>query len=177
MGPSGSGKTTLLNLIAGLDTPSEGEVWVGNELISGMTEAGLACAVCSGIADLCAGLDAGAGVLMVTEETLIAEGMRQLQAALERQPAWSDVPIIVLTNGDANSTISAYALENLGNVLLLDRPVHIATLVSTVRTALRARMRQYQIREYLLEREQDALERERLYAAEQPLEHPPIPIV
>lgn len=29
MGPSGSGKTTLLNLIAGLDKPSEGEVWVG----------------------------------------------------------------------------------------------------------------------------------------------------
>jgi putative ABC transport system ATP-binding protein len=30
MGPSGSGKTTLLNLIAGLDRPSEGEVWVGD---------------------------------------------------------------------------------------------------------------------------------------------------
>ncbi|MGQ0634617.1 MAG: ABC transporter ATP-binding protein [Planctomycetaceae bacterium] len=42
MGPSGSGKTTLLNLIAGLDTPSEGEVWVGNELISAMSEAQLA---------------------------------------------------------------------------------------------------------------------------------------
>jgi putative ABC transport system ATP-binding protein len=42
MGPSGSGKTTLLNLIAGLDTPSEGEVWVGDELISAMSEAQLA---------------------------------------------------------------------------------------------------------------------------------------
>ncbi len=42
MGPSGSGKTTLLNLIAGLDRPSEGEVWVGGELISGMSEAQLA---------------------------------------------------------------------------------------------------------------------------------------
>src|SRR4051812_27876860 len=42
MGPSGSGKTTLLNLIAGLDQPSEGEVWVGRELISGMSEAHLA---------------------------------------------------------------------------------------------------------------------------------------
>jgi putative ABC transport system ATP-binding protein len=42
MGPSGSGKTTLLNLIAGLDQPSEGEVWVGNELISGMSEGQLA---------------------------------------------------------------------------------------------------------------------------------------
>jgi putative ABC transport system ATP-binding protein len=42
MGPSGSGKTTLLNLIAGLDQPSAGEVWVGDELISEMTEAQLA---------------------------------------------------------------------------------------------------------------------------------------
>src|SRR5262245_18752943 len=42
MGPSGSGKTTLLNLIAGLDTPSAGEVWVGGQLISSMSEAQLA---------------------------------------------------------------------------------------------------------------------------------------
>jgi putative ABC transport system ATP-binding protein len=42
MGPSGSGKTTLLNLIAGLDRPSEGEVWVGDECISRMSETQLA---------------------------------------------------------------------------------------------------------------------------------------
>ena len=42
MGPSGSGKTTLLNLIAGLDRPSEGEIWVGGQLISDMSEAQLA---------------------------------------------------------------------------------------------------------------------------------------
>jgi putative ABC transport system ATP-binding protein len=42
MGPSGSGKTTLLNLIAGLDTPSEGEVWVSDQLISKLSEAQLA---------------------------------------------------------------------------------------------------------------------------------------
>src|SRR5438445_2528471 len=42
MGPSGSGKTTLLNLIAGLDRPSEGEIWVGGQLVSDMTEGQLA---------------------------------------------------------------------------------------------------------------------------------------
>ncbi len=42
MGPSGSGKTTLLNLIAGLDKPSEGEVWVRDQCVSGMSEGQLA---------------------------------------------------------------------------------------------------------------------------------------
>jgi putative ABC transport system ATP-binding protein len=42
MGPSGSGKTTLLNLIAGLDSPSQGEVWVGDQCISHMSEGALA---------------------------------------------------------------------------------------------------------------------------------------
>jgi putative ABC transport system ATP-binding protein len=42
MGPSGSGKTTLLNLIAGLDKPSEGEVWIGPNCVSRMSESELA---------------------------------------------------------------------------------------------------------------------------------------
>lgn len=42
MGPSGSGKTTLLNLIAGLDRPTAGEIVVGGQLISGMSESELA---------------------------------------------------------------------------------------------------------------------------------------
>ncbi|MBA4066519.1 MAG: ABC transporter ATP-binding protein [Isosphaera sp.] len=42
MGPSGSGKTTLLNLIAGLDTPTAGEISVGENVISEMSESELA---------------------------------------------------------------------------------------------------------------------------------------
>lgn len=36
-GPSGSGKTTFLNVLAGLDTPTEGKVWLSGKLISEMS--------------------------------------------------------------------------------------------------------------------------------------------
>jgi putative ABC transport system ATP-binding protein len=41
MGPSGSGKSTLMHCLAGLDTVTSGEVWLGHTELSGLTDAGL----------------------------------------------------------------------------------------------------------------------------------------
>ena len=40
MGPSGSGKSTLMHLLAGLDTPSSGEVWLGGTRLGELDEGG-----------------------------------------------------------------------------------------------------------------------------------------
>jgi len=37
VGPSGSGKTTFLNIISGLDTPTDGKVWLEDKLLSEMS--------------------------------------------------------------------------------------------------------------------------------------------
>jgi len=42
IGPSGAGKSTLLGLLAGLDTPTEGTIWMGNAEITAMDEEGRA---------------------------------------------------------------------------------------------------------------------------------------
>jgi putative ABC transport system ATP-binding protein len=41
MGPSGSGKSTLMHCMAGLDTPTSGEVFVGDDQIAGLDDKGL----------------------------------------------------------------------------------------------------------------------------------------
>ena len=92
----------------------------------------------------------GAAAMLVTEES-VAIDSGELSKVLAAQPPWSDLPVLVLTRPGADSVDVAHALQVLGNVTLLERPVRVATLLSAVRTALRARERQYQIRGHLTE--------------------------
>jgi putative ABC transport system ATP-binding protein len=41
MGPSGSGKSTLMHVLAGLDEPDGGQVWIGDTEVTGLDDAGL----------------------------------------------------------------------------------------------------------------------------------------
>ena len=103
---------------------------------------------------LCAAVRAGVGVVLLAEEALRTRARDQLLSALGDQPAWSDLPIVVLTvEGELSRVIGAgvEALATHGNVTLLERPVRVATLVTVLRTALRARQRQYDLRDYLTE--------------------------
>jgi signal transduction histidine kinase len=118
--------------------------------------AGLATFVCPDIDALCAELAIGAGVVVVTEETLAAQRMARIADFLKRQPQWSDLPFIAVTRGGPDSVAAAQAMETLGNVILLERPVRMATFITAARTALRERERQYELRRLLAElRESD----------------------
>lgn len=91
----------------------------------------------------------GAGAAMIGEEALTPDFARALNLWLSSQPAWSDIPFIVLTSGGRptyQSHFRAQELQALGNFTLIERPVRPDTVQSLVRAALRARMRQYEIR-------------------------------
>jgi PAS domain S-box-containing protein len=112
--------------------------------------------VCGTLDQLCGGIDAGAGVALMAEEALPPAGLTGLVAALGRQPPWSDLPLLILTGRGVPSSGSVRrfeALEPVANVTQLERPVRTRTLVSAVRSALRARRRQYEVRDHLAERE------------------------
>lgn len=94
-------------------------------------------------------LTEGAGSLIIAEEAITPDLLQDLGAWLEVQPAWSDMPFIVLTSGGRPTHEShrrAQELDALGNFTLIERPVRPDTIQSSVRVALRARMRQYEIR-------------------------------
>ncbi|TZF89861.1 hybrid sensor histidine kinase/response regulator [Cognatilysobacter lacus] len=114
---------------------------------------------CSSPADLERELERGAGGVFVCEELLAIGAHAVLARAIERQPRWSDLPVLVLAREGSESRHVSDALSQLGNVLLVERPLRLAALISNARTALRARERQYQIRSHLedLARARDAL--------------------
>jgi two-component system, cell cycle sensor histidine kinase and response regulator CckA len=105
--------------------------------------------------ELCGALGEGVGTAVIAEEALRPDGARCLLEALAAQPSWSDLPLVVLTalpsRGAAGDSLLSM-LRATGNVTLLERPVQPVTLLSAVRTALRARARQHQVRDYIAER-------------------------
>ena len=104
---------------------------------------------CHTVAELVGELRVGAGAAIITEETLLTGSTDGLLEHLAQQPPWSDFPFVLLTSGGTSRT-SVRLVSSLGptaNVTLLERPVRSFTLVHAVRAALRARRRQYEVRD------------------------------
>jgi len=116
------------------------------ELLAGARIVALAC---NGMQQLVDELRSGAGVLLLAEETLVGSALQQLATALDPQPAWSDLPVIVLAGQGANSPTLLEALQQLRNATVIERPVRIPALLSAVQSALRARSRQLEVRALL----------------------------
>jgi len=121
-----------------------------------LSSAGLTAVVCDDMAQVCEQLDHDEiGVFVLAEEALSPKARNILVAALEKQPSWSDIPIVILTGEDELSGALPKALSDMamkGNVTLLERPVRVATLTTVIRACLRARLRQLDVRDHLAER-------------------------
>jgi signal transduction histidine kinase/ActR/RegA family two-component response regulator len=128
--------------------------------------AGVPCYVCADVDEACRELARGAGALMFTEEALTADSSPRLAHALDQQPAWSDVPMIILSALPSMETKSRsfVTFGRRTNVTFVDRPVRIQSLVSSAQSALRARERQYQIRDLMDTLEDRVHERDRFLA-------------
>ncbi|WLG65623.1 response regulator [Pseudomonas brassicacearum] len=117
-----------------------------------LNEAGFAGLICRHLGHLCEELEKGAGLLVISSEALVGPDLEALFLHIEQQPAWSDLPIVLLTHhGGPEQNPAARIGTQLGNVTFLERPFHPVTLISLVTTALRGRRRQYEARDRLID--------------------------
>src|SRR5205823_1949149 len=113
---------------------------------------GVESVVCSDLHGLERNLVQGDGAAVITEEALTGQDISGLVEWVAHQPSWSDFPFIILLEPGASAEACSQerdALQQSGNLTLLERPVGTATLVSAVRAALRARRRQFEVHDAL----------------------------
>jgi signal transduction histidine kinase/ActR/RegA family two-component response regulator len=113
-----------------------------------LVRAGLTAEVCEDLDGLCREVPKGAGMAVLADEALSPQTVNHLLDVLGSQGPWSDLPLLVFTRRDSTDDVLA-TLEPLGNATILERPVRVKTLVSACHAALRARRRQYEVRELL----------------------------
>ncbi len=118
-----------------------------------LESAGLIVQPCENMDDVCKLVSRDeAAVLVLAEEALNPKARERLFDSLNKQPSWSDLPIVLLTGENELSNALPRVLSGVtvkGNVTLLERPVRVATLTTILRSAQRARQRQLDVRNYI----------------------------
>jgi len=122
-------------------------------IVETLHRANIACELCQDARLALPKLSNGTGALLLEEEALNDELISEFALTMQNQPPWWDAPLIVLTKASKGTrrspTLMARMRQPLGPTTLLERPVRPETLVSTVETVLRARRRQFQVRDAL----------------------------
>ena len=109
--------------------------------------------ICAGADECSRQIAAGTGALLLTEEALESPLLSNLLEVLKAQPAWSELPLVILTSGGESrrARLLDLAAAAAGTVTLLERPISTRTLVRSMQVALRSRRRQYQTRDLVIQ--------------------------
>ena len=152
--PAATREETELRVLVLAPTGQDGPLTL--ELIR---SAGLTGEVCRGVFDVSHKIDQGCGVLVLAEEGLATSFLSVLLECLNKQPSWSDLPIVVVTSAGDETDESRRILNAFGttsHLAIIERPFRRSTLLSALDVAIRSRKRQYAVRELLAEQERTA---------------------
>jgi hypothetical protein len=135
--------------------------------------AGVGAQSCPTMTALCAAIGEGAAAVLIAEEAFQSDAFEQLVRLLEAQEPWADLPVVVLAGGAFSESTgrATRVLDPLRNVMVLERPIRVAVLVTAMRVALRSRQRQYELRGYLEMRDRHARERAVMLVSERQARH------
>ncbi len=113
-----------------------------------LNNVGLQAETCRDLSHLCQKITDGAGAVLLGLE-VFGQDTTELQNLVTMQPTWSDVPFVILTAEGLVQDKSSHVFSWLRNVTFLEKPTRVVTLVSSLKFALAARKRQYQVRDLL----------------------------
>src|SRR4051812_47581745 len=91
-----------------------------------LVRAGLKAKICLDLGSLVEEAGFGAAAVFIAEEALFGQDLAPLGAWVEDQPAWSDLPFVLLTSRQDQPSVAAWRQRVIGllrNVSLLERPV------------------------------------------------------
>jgi signal transduction histidine kinase/ActR/RegA family two-component response regulator len=123
----------------------------GALVVDALTEAGLQAEVCHEIEEMESQVENGVGAVLLAEEALRGGNFELLSDIVQRQPVWSDLPVVLMSADPNRSERLSEFVGSILNITILDRPIQKAILISATKGALRARRRQYQTRDLLVE--------------------------
>jgi signal transduction histidine kinase/ActR/RegA family two-component response regulator len=114
---------------------------------------GISAVPCRDLAHLLEVIAGAIGAVMLTEEVLAADGWVTLAEALDKQPPWSDVPIVLFA-GNRHAIADRLFARGSANLTIVETPVRVTTVLSAAKAALRARRRQYEVQQLVLRLEE-----------------------
>lgn len=114
----------------------------------GLQSADLPCIICSSAEEMIEKIRCGAAPAVIVSGALSHKRAAALEAVLTDQPVWSAPPLILVA-GPGSLPKHLHNLVARQNTTLLHRPLKMATFITTTRTALQNRLRQYEIQDLL----------------------------
>lgn len=144
VGPSGCGKSTLLRMIAGLDSPTSGDVWISGQRVKEVSAADRGCAMVfqsyalyphmSVYANMAFGLEnIGESKSEIARKVGEAAAILKLEALLERRPTQ-------LSGGQRQRVAIGRAIVRAPKLFLFDEP--LSNLDAELRVSMRAELRE-----------------------------------
>jgi signal transduction histidine kinase len=111
--------------------------------------------VCERFDDIGRRFDENIGCVLLTEECM-SDSVESLRAPIERQPAWSNVPFVLLATPQTGrlpmTSSGRLRLATLvTNIVVLERPLGSVSLISAIDAALRGRQKQFELRDSINE--------------------------
>ncbi|HEX5055021.1 MAG TPA: hybrid sensor histidine kinase/response regulator [Gammaproteobacteria bacterium] len=141
-----------VTLSAALVTANTADAGLALELLE---QAGIRMRAYESIGALCKSIPQDIGCIVIGGDALTEDELPLLRTMIENQPAWSDIPLILIGPDSVGlGMLVERILPNSGNLTLLEQPLNQATLISAVRVALRARARQLEVRDLLAQRDE-----------------------